>query len=96
MVNLPPRPDPPSANLALAYRLRLIREELFGAAGASILAQALSLPSRTWLNYELGCTIPAHVLLRFLNVTGTSPYWLLTATGPRYRSSGDIRNPTRP
>ncbi len=86
-MNLPERRDQRSDNLALGYRVRLVREELFGAVGVSILADALSLPSRTLLNYESGCTIPARVLLRFLEVTGTEPHWLLTGTGTRYRSS---------
>jgi hypothetical protein len=89
MVNLPERRDPRLDNLALGCRVRLVREELFGAYGASILADALCLPSRTLLNYESGCTIPARVLLRFLEVTGTEPHWLLTGTGPRYRLFGD-------
>jgi hypothetical protein len=93
MVNLPARRDQRSDNLALGCRVRLVREELFGAYGASILADALCLPSRTLLNYESGCTIPARVLLRFLEVTGTEPHWLLTGTGPRYRSSRTVRKP---
>jgi hypothetical protein len=93
MVNLPERRDQRSDNLALGYRVRLVREELFGEYGAAILADALCLPSRTLLNYESGCTIPARVLLRFLEVTGTEPHWLLTGTGPRYQSSRGPRKP---
>jgi hypothetical protein len=93
-VNLPEpeRRDQRSDNLALGHRVRLVREELFGEYGASILADALCLPSRTLLNYESGCTIPARVLLRFLEVTGTDPHWLLTGSGTRYRSSAGPRN----
>jgi hypothetical protein len=88
MVNFSPeRDDPRSANLALAHRIRLIREELFGPDGAPILADALRLASSTLLNYETGSAIPPRVLLRFLEVTDTDPHWLLTGTGPRYRSS---------
>jgi hypothetical protein len=93
MVNLPERRDPRWDNLALGCRVRLVREELFGAYGASILADALCLPSRTLLNYESGCTIPARILLRFLEVTDTDPHWLRTGTGPRYRSSGGPAKP---
>jgi hypothetical protein len=90
MADSPPeRTDPRSANLALADRMRLIREELFGADGAPILADAMQLSSHTLLNYETGSPIPPRVLLRFLVVTETDPHWLLTGTGPRYRSSGD-------
>ena len=93
MVDLPERRDQRSDNLALGCRVRLVREELFGEYGASILADALCLPSRTLLNYESGCTIPARVLLRFLEVTDTDPHWLLTGAGPRYRSSQGTRKP---
>ena len=93
MVNLPERRDQRSDNLALGCRVRLVREELFGACGASILADALGLPSRTLLNYESGCTIPARVLLQFLEVTGTDPHWLRTGTGPRYRLLADPLGP---
>src|SRR5271163_4203408 len=93
MVNFPERRDQPSAHRVLAYRMQLVREELFGEQGAPILAEALQLSSRTVLNYESGCAIPSRVLLRFLEVTGTEPHWLLTGTGPRYRSSGGTRKP---
>jgi hypothetical protein len=93
MVNLPERHDQRLANRALADRLRVIREELFGESGVSILADALCLPSGTLLNYESGSTIPPRVLLRFLEVTGTDPHWLLTGTGPRYQSVGGTRKP---
>jgi hypothetical protein len=90
MVNRPPEPtDRRSANLELAQRIRLIREELFGADGVPILADALQLSSSTLLNYETGSAIPPRVLLRFIDVTDTEPHWLLTGTGPRYRSSRD-------
>jgi hypothetical protein len=88
MMNLSPeRDDGRSANLALARRIRLIREELFGPDGVPILADALQLSSSTLLNYETGSAIPPRVLLRFLEVTATNPHWLLTGTGPRYLSS---------
>jgi hypothetical protein len=44
------------------------------------------LPTRTWLNYERGVTIPGEVLLRFIDLTSAEPRWLLTGQGPRYRS----------
>ena len=45
---------------------------------------ALGLPARTWLNYEGGVTMPATVLLSFLDLTGADPHWLLTGQGLRY------------
>ena len=37
----------------------------------------------TWRNYEGGVTMPAWVLLRFLEFTGANPNWLLTGQGER-------------
>jgi hypothetical protein len=70
----------------LARRVREIREELFGDAGAGLLAQRLGLPEQTWRHYEAGCTIPAEVLLRFLLLTVADPHWL--ATGEKEKFSG--------
>jgi hypothetical protein len=74
----------------LARRIREIREELYGEHGGPLLAEALQLPFRTWHNYEAGCTIPAHSILRFIEVTEANPHWLLTGEGDRYmaRSMG--------
>jgi hypothetical protein len=95
MASLPPqRDDQRLPNLVLAQRLRLVREELFGADGAPILADALQLSSRTLLNYETGSVIPPRVLLRFLEVTDVDPHWLLTGAGPRYRSSRNLTQQT--
>jgi hypothetical protein len=74
----------------LALRIREIREELYGEHGGPLLAAALELPYRTWHNYEGGCTIPAHSILRFIEVTDAHPHWLLTGEGDRYLSR-DLR-----
>jgi hypothetical protein len=70
----------------LARRIREIREELYGEHGGPLLAEALDLPFRTWHNYEAGCTIPAHSILRFIEVTDAHPHWLLTGEGDKYLS----------
>ena len=57
----------------LARRIREIRQELYGEYGGPMLAEALDLPYRTWHNYERGCTIPAHSILRFIEVTDAAP-----------------------
>jgi hypothetical protein len=67
---------------ALAERVRQIREELFGDDLES-LAQDLGLPARSWLNFEAGCTIPAEVLLDFIELTRAHPHWLLTGEGEK-------------
>lgn len=69
----------------LSARLRDIRQELYGDHGGPELARQLGLPARTWYNYETGVTVPAEILLSFIEVTGTNPIWLLTGEGPKYR-----------
>jgi transcriptional regulator with XRE-family HTH domain len=69
----------------ISARLREIRQELFGEHGGPELARRLNLPARTWYNYETGVTVPAEVLLMFIEQTGVNPLWLLTGRGPRYR-----------
>jgi hypothetical protein len=68
----------------LALRFREIREELYGQNGGPLLAIAMGVPFRTVLNYEDGCTIPALVILRFIELTNAHPHWLLTGEGERY------------
>jgi Peptidase S24-like len=76
---------------SLSRRLREIRQEIFGDHGGPELARRLGLPARTWYNYETGVTVPAEVLLGFIEQTGAHPIWLLTGDGPRYRRSSDER-----
>jgi len=68
----------------LARQIREVREELYGAHGGPLLAEALQIPFRTWLNYENGCTIPAPSMLRFIELTKANPHWLLTGRGDKY------------
>jgi hypothetical protein len=72
----------------LCRRLRQVRMELYGENGGPMLAEALRLPFRTWVNYESGVIVPALVILRFIEVTEASPHWLLTGEPPRYRQTG--------
>ncbi len=69
----------------IARRIRDIREELFGVHGGPELARRLNLPARTWYNYETGVTVPAEVLLGFVEATGADPWWVLAGEGPKYR-----------
>src|SRR5215213_1827298 len=71
----------------LAERLRSIRIELYGERGGPELARQLEIPNRTWYNYEIGVTVPAEILLRFLEVTSVEPHWLLHGDGPRFRTT---------
>jgi hypothetical protein len=79
------RPESVHEKCRLSERLRQIRVELFGERGGSEMARRLGLPVRTWYNYESGVTVPAEVLLRFMELTGAEPLWLLHGQGPRYR-----------
>jgi hypothetical protein len=65
--------------------LREIRQEIFGEHGGPELARRLGLPARTWYNYETGVTVPAEVLLSFIEQTGANPMYLISGEGPRYR-----------
>jgi hypothetical protein len=70
--------------MGLAERVREIRIALYGINGGPLLAGLLKIPFRTWLNYESGCTIPAHTILRLIELTGAHPHWLLTGDGERF------------
>jgi hypothetical protein len=79
--------DRAAIKAAIAERIRLVRHDLYGQHGGPMLADALNLPHRIWHLFELGETIPAHVLLRFLELTSVEPNWLYTGRGARYRRS---------
>jgi transcriptional regulator with XRE-family HTH domain len=84
-------PDTEQTKITLAARLREIRAELCGDQGAPELARALKVPARTWYNYERGVTVPADVLLRFIERTGVEPAWLLPVRSAlRPRSPGRL------
>ncbi len=74
---------------SLSRRLKEVRQDRFGEHGGPELARRLNLPARTWYNYENGVTVPAEVLLGFIDETGTNPVWLLSGEGPMYRKGGD-------
>ncbi len=69
--------------IRIGLRLREVREDLYGDGGAAALATALDVPEETWLNYERGVTMPADILLEFIELTGADPHWLLTGDGER-------------
>jgi hypothetical protein len=70
---------------ALAERLRRVRVELYGEDGVPELARQLGIPERAWSRYESGVTVPAEVVLQFLELTCVEPIWLLRGSGPLYR-----------
>lgn len=74
------------AKLNLARRVREVRKELYGDHGGPLLAEAMSLPFRTWDNYEAGVTIPSVVILRFIQLTAVNPVWLLRGEGEKFTS----------
>jgi hypothetical protein len=65
----------------LASRLRDVRKDMYGENGAQILADALDVRVETWLNYESGVTMPAHVVLKLIDIARVNPHWLLTGQG---------------
>lgn len=71
----------------LSQRVREIRREFYGENGGPMLAADLEIPFRSWVRYESGASMPAPVLLRFIELTGADPNWLLTGEGPKFRSS---------
>jgi hypothetical protein len=79
-----PNSEWPAIKNNLALRIREIRQELYGEHGGPMVAEALQIPFRTWLNYECGCTIPAPSILRFIELTKANPHWLLTGHGDKY------------
>jgi len=84
MENPPFESDWRTVKSDLSRRLREIRIALYGENGGPVLAKALGVPYRTLHNYEMGCTIPAHAILRFIELTGAHPHWLLTGEGERF------------
>jgi hypothetical protein len=86
------KPESVQEKNLLAERLRSIRVELFGERGGSEMARRLGLPVRTWYNYESGVTIPAEIILRFMELTSVEPMWLLHGRGARYRSGSESRS----
>jgi transcriptional regulator with XRE-family HTH domain len=77
----------------LAERIKQLRIRRFGERGGPELARRLGLPVRTWYNYENGVTIPAEILLDFLNETGYS-FKDLTSGGyfVQFRRETEIHN----
>ena len=85
------QPESVRTKCSLAERLRSIRSELFGERGGPEMARRLNLPIRTWYNYEAGVTVPAEVVLRFMELTAVEPLWLLHGQGPKYRTQVSSR-----
>lgn len=79
-------PDAIRTKWQLADRLRTIRVEQFGEHGLATFAQLLDVPVRTWYSYEAGVTVPAEVLLKFVQLTSVEPGWLLHGREPKYHS----------
>jgi hypothetical protein len=69
-----------------AERLKFVRIELFGEDGIPELCTKLGLSPKTWNNYEQGVTMPADVLLAFIELTSVDPKWLARGKGPRRRA----------
>src|SRR5947209_8555193 len=79
------QPEAIRIKCSLSERLRMIRTEKFGERGGPELARRLGIPVRTWYNYEAGVTVPAEIVLRFVELTSVEPLWLLHGRGSKYR-----------
>jgi len=84
MDELIPERDWQAIKADVAARLREIRVALYGEHGGPLLAQALGIPFGKLHQYESGHTIPAHTILRFIEVTNAHPHWLFTGDGERF------------
>jgi hypothetical protein len=85
----------PRPTVDLSPQLRQIREDVYGEHGAPVLAEALGIPARTWVNYEAGVTVPGPLLLEFIELTGANPRWMLTGQGGQYLDAPDDRTTSR-
>jgi hypothetical protein len=57
---------------------------LYGEHGGPLLAEALKVPFPSLYEFENGGTMPAESILRFIELTGAHPHWLLTGAGDRF------------
>ncbi len=80
----------------LASRLRDVREDLCGEYGAQFLADSLRIRVEAWLKYESGVTMPAHVVLKLIDIAQISPHWLLTGRGDPHAHRRCLRLTGRP
>ncbi|SIO55522.1 hypothetical protein SAMN05444166_5105 [Singulisphaera sp. GP187] len=70
----------------MGARLRAVRIEVFGDHGIGIIGARLGVVPTTWQNYEeIGEAMPAQILLRFIELTGVDPLWLMRGEGMKYR-----------
>ena len=79
---------PGKGPVALARRLRDVREDFQRDGPGSLLVRSLGVSERRWAGYEAGATVPGTVILRLIMLTGVSPKWLLNGDGPRYGPDG--------
>jgi hypothetical protein len=70
----------------LSQRVKAVRMQRFGACGGPMLAELLGIPHQRLERIEAGGAIPAELILRFIDITGVSPRWLLSGEGERYGS----------
>jgi hypothetical protein len=75
----------------LGRRVREIRVALYGENGGPLLAEELKVPYPSLHDFENGCTIPGESILRFIELTGVDPHWLLTGDGERFLNRDSAR-----
>jgi hypothetical protein len=70
----------------ISARVRTVRIQRFGEHGGPMLAQLLGISRCRLARIEAGGPIPAEIILKFINLTGVNPSWLLSGEGEEYRS----------
>ena len=68
-----------------------MRVALYGEHGGPLLAEALGIPFVLCTATRPAATIPAHSILRFIELTGVDPHWLLTGRGTNSSMATDPR-----
>jgi len=79
--------DLPALQLSQATPSATYRVHIAATGSGPVSFTELLLTARTWYQYETGVTVPAEVLLNFLDKTNARPGWLLTGEGPKYLGS---------
>jgi hypothetical protein len=78
----------------LMVRIQRVRRERFGDEGVARMAEALQIPITTWKAIERDGGLSGNLFLRFIDVTGACPIWLLTGEGePFKRRVPEARTP---
>lgn len=88
--------SPSKAVSGLMVRIQRVRRERFGDEGLSRMAEALKVPITTWSTIEREGGLSGNLFLRFVDVTGACPLWLLTGEGEPFKGRGPDMHAPKP